>query len=157
MSSKLNGRRLSAPGRRRNDACVLKLVRKDTSFSSGIPHSSSSKYPSRSPLREANLMVQPVLHRASGRAALKAMKEERSHPHNFRAPVRESRPGEHVKGYTCGECEKFAELLRSENVHKSVIEACSRHKFFCEPSSTPPNLWAPWEIDSYVSTVRADD
>lgn len=91
--------------------------------------------------------------RASGRKALREMTADPTQAQNFRAPVRTARPGEKVKGYTCPECETFAALLRSEKVPEHVIQASSRHKLFCAPSSTPPNIWEPWQIDSYPSTV----
>lgn len=91
--------------------------------------------------------------RASGRKALREMTAEPAQGQNFRAPVRTARPDEKIKGYTCPECEKFAALLRSEKVPEHVIQAASRHKYFCAPSSTPPNIWEPWQIDSYPSTV----
>ena len=50
------------------------------------------------------------------------------------------------KGYSCGECARFAALLKQENVSKTVLMEASKHRFICEPTPTPQNLWEPWSI-----------
>jgi hypothetical protein len=49
-------------------------------------------------------------------------------------------------GYSCTECARFSSLLQKENVSKSIIAAASKHRFLCEPTPTPQNLWEPWTI-----------
>ena len=90
--------------------------------------------------------------RATARECIKSMRSIVT-KQNFRAPVRQAKDGEKVFGYTCPECEHFAQLLRNENVKESVIRAASTHKYFCAPTNSPQNLWEPWNIDSSPLTV----
>ena len=161
-------RRLSAPGRRKSVGIELKpdkLISSKPCSSSGkenverIPSLQGIGLEDR-PLKieysklntgESNIQGSYKV-KASGRESRKALKAKVVPRQNFRAPVREAKEGEVLQGYTCSDCAKFAALLRSENVPSSIIEAASKHKYFCAPSSTPPNIWEPWTIDSYVST-----
>ena len=67
---------------------------------------------------------------------------------NFRAPIRSARSDETVTSYPCDECRRFADLLRSESVCESVIKAAFKHRYFCAPTNTPPNLWEPWDLNT---------
>ena len=163
-------RRLSAPGRRRSFGIELKASAATLSSSNRniaspdasptkalrapLPHAEAHDPPTRptTPAADHPTIAAPVRLRAPARGATKS-KLEALQKQNFRAPIREARPGDQIVGYTCPECEAFAELLRSEKVHDSVIQAASRHRYFCAPSSTPPNLWEPWQIDSYPSSL----
>ena len=93
-----------------------------------------------------------VKMRAKGKdkRKLQTSKENESTTKNFRAPARERQTGEAVAGYQCGECQRFSELLKREKVDTRVLSEMSRHKYFCAPTASPPNLWEPWEFSPTI-------
>ena len=82
---------------------------------------------------------------ASGSIVMQTLAMKRSTKQNFRAPLREKSEHDVLLMHTCNECLHFARLLSRENVPKHLIEASIRHKSFCAPSCTPPNIWEPWD------------
>ena len=170
-------RRLSAPGRRRSTGLELKPERKEESFAKSEPPLSDTRYQPPEPSKFVDSMctkaigcTKPFEHenihpvrspqvmrlRASARKSIKSLQAESAPKQNFRAPAREARPGDRVQAYSCPECAKFTQLLKSERLSSSVIQAASRHRMFCAPSLTPPNLWDPWKIESSPLTNLCD-
>ena len=65
-------------------------------------------------------------------------------PKLFKGPAREATHPEQLLTHSCSDCQRFASLLMNQNMSKSIINSIIRHKSYCEPSSTPPNIWEPW-------------
>ena len=149
MISKHTKRRLSAPGRRKSLGIELKpnVKVKGPGSASGPHPLILDAMPNNK--GEENWQVGLLRPTTTDRPENPLVQANQ----NFRAPVRFARVGEHLRGYTCQECDRFAHLLRSEKVSESVIQAASKHRYFCAPSSTPANIWEPWEIESVPLTL----
>lgn len=148
-------RRLSAPGRRKSAGIELKPITGEVRVQSknGIRDCHDFLDFKKA---DSKASVENAPHSGGILKARARVMSKNNKPlcvPNFRAPAREIRSGEYLKGYTCKECERFAELLRSENVHEDMIQAASRHRYFCAPCDTPANLWEPWEIVSTPLTL----
>ena len=149
-------RRLSAPGRRKSFGIELKPMQSHNAPEKDprkllVEDDRSVDRPNASILKENQLSRKRNL-RAPGRVS--EAKTGTSINTKFRAPVRQAKSADRVKGYTCRECERFAELLRSEKVNEFIVQAASRHRYFCAPTATPANLWEPWEIESTPLTLH---
>ena len=150
MISKHTKRRLSAPGRRKSLGIELKpnVETKRRGGSTSGPHAHFlDAMPNNQ--GEENWQVGLLRPTTTDRPENPLVQANQ----NFRAPVRLTRVGERLIGHTCQECDRFAQLLRSEKVSESVIQAASKHRYFCAPSSTPANIWEPWEIESVPLTL----
>ena len=74
----------------------------------------------------------------------------------FRGPIRLLQSGETLESYPCSECQRFADLLKAECVPEGILKAAFKHRYFCAPTSTPPNLWEPWDLSALPSSLSQD-